>query len=177
MILNPYDVWQLERNLHKSFSELINDRLELGVSEGMILPNLKMAGQQELCGFLDKNGRCSIHSFRPDICRLFPLGRQYGEKEIAYIFLEHACPKPNKTKIKIKKWLGIPEIEKHEAFLLCWHGIQKKVQNMAQKEEEDTVRELNMYVLQLFFVESYAEEFYEEFEKRAVMLGKLLEKL
>lgn len=175
--LNPYDVWQLETNLQKSFAELMQDKLELGISEGMILPNLKMTGTKEICGFLDENGRCSIHTFRPGICRLFPLGRQYDEEKIGYIFLENACPKPNKTKVKIKKWLGISQLETNEAFLLHWHTIQKKVQELAKAEDKDTVQELNMYLLNLFFAEPYVGEFYAEFEKRAQMAEKLLEKL
>lgn len=175
--LNPYDVWQLETNLQKSFAELMQDKLELGISEGMILPNLKMIGTKETCGFLDENGRCSIHTFRPGICRLFPLGRQYDEEKIGYIFLENACPKPNKTKVKIKKWLGISQLETNEAFLLHWHTIQKKVQELAKAEDKDTVQELNMYLLNLFFAEPYVGEFYAEFEKRAQMAEKLLEKL
>lgn len=175
--LNPYDVWQLETNLQKSFAELMQDKLELGISEGMILPNLKMTGTKEICGFLDENGRCSIHTFRPGICRLFPLGRQYDEEKIGYIFLENACPKPNKTKVKIKKWLGISQLETNEAFLLRWHTIQKKVQELAKAEDKDTVQELNMYLLNLFFAEPYVGEFYAEFEKRAQMAEKLLKKL
>ena len=175
--LNPYDIWQLEINLHKSFEELLQDKLELGISEGVIVPNLKMSGTQETCGFLNENGRCSIHAFRPGICRLFPLGRQYDKEKIGYIFLEHACPKPNKTKVKIKKWLGIPQLEANEMFLLRWHAIQKKVQQLAKVEDKDTVQELNMYLLNLFFAESYRGDFYAEFEKRAQMAEKLLEKL
>lgn len=177
VILNPYDVWQLETNLHKSFAELLQEKLELGISEGMILPNLKMTGTKETCGFLDENGRCSIHAFRPGICRLFPLGRQYDEEKIGYIFLENACPKPNKTKVKIKKWLGISQLETNEAFLLRWHTIQKEVWKLVKVEDKDTVQELNMYLLNLFFTEPYVGEFYAEFEKRAQMAEKLLEKL
>lgn len=177
VLLNPYDVWQLQINLKKSFAELISDKLELNVVEGMILPNLKMAGPKENCVFLNENGRCSIHGFRPGICRLFPLGRQYTEKNIGYIFLKQACPKPNKTKEKIRKWLDIPEFEKNEDFLLRWHNLQKKVQGMLQTEGEETAGELNTYLLKLFFIEPYGENFYEVFEKRAYMAEKLLEKL
>ena len=58
-----------------------------------------------------------------------------------------------------------------------WHAIQKKVQQLAKVEDKDTVQELNMYLLNLFFAESYREDFYTEFEKRAQMAEKLLEKL
>lgn len=60
----------------ENFDTLLANYLELNVVDGMVLPNLKMAGEEEACLFL-KDGRCSIHGYRPGICRLFPLGRIY----------------------------------------------------------------------------------------------------
>lgn len=177
VVLTPYDVFELEKNLEVTFEQLMSEKLELGISDGMILPNLKMTGEGERCGFLNKEGRCIIHAFRPGICRLFPLGRQYGENEISYIFLEHACPKPNKTKVKIKKWLGIANIEQNEAFLLNWHKLKKQAIELIERAKEDTMaKELNMYLLNLFFVQPYdtAQDFYVQFEVRRNTAEKLL---
>lgn len=180
VVLTPYDVFELERNLGVTFEQLIQEKVELAVSDGMILPNLKMAGEQERCGFLNEEGRCSIHAFRPGICRLFPLGRQYGGNEIHYIFLEHACFKPNKTKIKIKKWLGIPDIEQNETFLLNWHRLKKQVMELLEQTKDDTMaKELNMYLLNLFYVSPYdvKQDFYLQFEARKNVAEKLISQL
>lgn len=180
VVLTPYDVFELERNLGVTFEQLMQEKIELAVSDGMILPNLKMAGEQERCGFLNEEGRCSIHAFRPGICRLFPLGRQYGENEIHYIFLEHACPKPNKTKIKIKKWLGIPDIEQNETFLLNWHRLKKQVMELLEQTKDDTMaKELNMYLLNLFYVSPYdvKQDFYLQFAARKNVAEKLISQL
>lgn len=56
----------------ENFDTLLANYLELNVVDGMVLPNLKMAGEEEACLFL-KGGRCSIHGYRPGICRLFLL--------------------------------------------------------------------------------------------------------
>ena len=73
--LDPYDIFQLTRNLNKTFQELLAKEVELHVEDGLVLPNIKMQGEEHSsCSFLDKDGRCSIHSFRPGLCRLFPLG-------------------------------------------------------------------------------------------------------
>lgn len=180
VVLTPYDVFELERNLGVTFEQLMQEKIELAVSDGMILPNLKMAGEQERCGFLNEEGRCSIHAFRPGICRLFPLGRQYGGNEIHYIFLEHACPKPNKTKIKIKKWLGIPDIEQNETFLLNWHKLKKQVMELLEQTKDDTMaKELNMYLLNLFYVSPYdvKQDFYLQFASRKNVAEKLISQL
>ena len=63
-----------------AFETLLAGKIELNVVDGIILPNLKMAGAEDGCGFLTEEGRCGIHPFRPGICRLFPLGRYYEEK-------------------------------------------------------------------------------------------------
>ena len=77
IILDPLDVWQLMQGRDKSFEQLLDESLDLHVQDGVILPNLKMAGEKEQCVYLNEKGRCSIHPFRPGICRLFPLGRFY----------------------------------------------------------------------------------------------------
>lgn len=179
IVLNPYDIWMMEKHLKKNFEELMLTGIELNVTDGMILPNLKMTGSRQACAFLSEEKRCTIHGFRPGICRLFPLGRQYGEGKIRYILLKDGCKKEKRTKIKIKKWLGIAELEKNEAFLIRWHGFQKKVQQLVlETEDEEMVKELNLYLLNLFYMTAYPEkEFYAVFEERVRTGEKLLEKL
>ena len=79
VVLDPLDIANLCQGLGKTFEELMGSAIELKIVDGVILPHLKMTGEEETCSFLDQNGRCSVHSFRPGICRLFPLGRYYGE--------------------------------------------------------------------------------------------------
>ena len=77
IILDPYDVYRMTTGMGKSMQELLAASVELNVVDGVILPNLKMQGAEEACAYLDGGGRCSIHPYRPGICRLFPLGRYY----------------------------------------------------------------------------------------------------
>lgn len=79
IVLDPYDLYRLTKGLGTDFEGLMERYIELNVVDGIILPNLKMSGAAESCGFLDENGRCSIHLYRPGICRLFPLGRYYED--------------------------------------------------------------------------------------------------
>ena len=71
--LDPYDIYQLTKNMNKTMEELLTKEVEFHVEDGLILPNLKMIGEGvPQCAFLNEAGRCSIHSFRPGYCRLFP---------------------------------------------------------------------------------------------------------
>ena len=170
IILDPYDLYQLEKGLHTSFAELMQGKIELHVVDGIIQPNLKMQEGTLQCGFLNSEGRCSIHEFRPGFCRLFPLGRIYEDGDFKYFWQIHECAYPNRSKVKIKKWLGIPELSVYENYIRSWHNFLKEVQEIiTHTENEEIVRNLNMLVLNEFYVNQYemgAASFYEQFESR-----------
>ena len=85
IVLDPLDIHRLCCGLHTDFNGLMVDKIELQIVDSVILPNLKMAsGNTEACSFLNPEGRCSIHAFRPGICRLFPLGRFYENGSFKY---------------------------------------------------------------------------------------------
>ena len=80
IVLDPYDMHRLTRGLGQTAAQLLADKLELNVVDGIVQPNIRMGGKCDgRCGFLNAGGRCSIHPYRPGICRLFPLGRYYDE--------------------------------------------------------------------------------------------------
>ena len=121
IILDPLDVCRLTQGLHVDFQQLIGSHLELNVVDGVILPNLLEAGKEEVCTFLNKEGRCSIHSIRPGVCRLFPMGRYYEGGGFRYFLQTGECRKEPKTKVKLKKWLDTPDLARYEKFVNDWH--------------------------------------------------------
>lgn len=177
IVLDPYDIYRLTTGLGLSMEQLLTDKLELNVAGGVILPNLKMQGERDCCAFLDENGRCSIHANRPGICRIFPLGRVYEDGKFDYILQIHECKKENRSKVKVSKWIDTPDQKRNEAFIIKWHylikGLQEQIQNGL---DEAVVKQLNMYVLHLFFLTPYEKEqdFYEQFEVRYAKVKELL---
>ena len=175
--LDPYDVFQLTRNLGKPMEELLAKEVELHVEDGLILPNIKMVGEEAKCSFLNEEGRCSIHSYRPGYCRLFPLGRNYEGERLTYFVLKEACPAPNKSKVKIGKWLGVPNLKAYEKFLIEWHGLTKRLRGY-YAEEEAVIKAINMKSLQIFYLSPYDnEDFYFDFDNRMTQMKNFLEEL
>lgn len=169
IILDPFDVYRLLKGLGGTFEKLLAEKVELNVVDGIILPNLKMAGKEEACAFLNEEGRCGIHSFRPGICRLFPLGRYYENHGFQYFLQVHECGKENRTKIKVRKWIDTPELKKYEAFIVEWHYFLNDMQELAERAKNDeTARALNLYLLKKFFFTPYevGKDFYEQFYTR-----------
>ena len=177
IILDPYDIYSLTTNLETTFSELIKDKLSLSVADMIILPHLNLKAADEGCLFLDENGRCSIHSFRPGICRLFPLGRYWEDDEhFKYILQTGQCRKDNLTKIKLKKWLDTPDLAIYNSFITKWHVYIKKIQRAMQSLTQDQIRILTMYTLKTFYTTPYDinSDFYSQFDERMELALKTL---
>lgn len=183
IVLDPYDVWRLTGGLGMSLQQLLAGHLELNVVDGIILPNLKLAGDSEQCTFLNEAGRCSIHPYRPGICRLFPLGRYYEEDGFRYILQVHECEKQNRSKVKIRKWMDTPDMERYDAYIADWHAFLSKLRAKLEKEtlagessdaadeeasSQDLSKSISMYVLQKFYLLLYdtSRDFYSQYEAR-----------
>lgn len=166
VVLDPLDVHRLVSGLHLSIEQLLQRQLELNVVDGIILPNLRMSGETEACEFLDENGRCSVHALRPGICRLFPLGRYYENGSFRYFLQVKECQKQNRVKVKVKKWLDTPQLKEYEQFVTDWHYFLNDVEELLGKAEGDVPKQINMYILQQFYMKAYEEDFYGQFNLR-----------
>lgn len=178
--LDPYDIFQLTTNLGKTMEQLLEEKVEFHVEDGLILPNIRMYGEvntEPKCDFLNEEGRCEIHAFRPGFCRLFPLGRNYEDGKLTYFVLTDACLATTKSKVKINKWLDVPRLKEYETFLVKWHGLTKALREFyADNQGEDAVvKAINMKFLQIFYLTPYqTNDFYAQFEVRFSQMMEFL---
>ena len=165
ILLDPYDFYELEKGRGFSFEDMYAEGIiELNVIDGVIIPNLKTP-----CKFLNDSGRCSIHDFRPGFCRLYPLGRIYNDESFDYFLQVHECPFPNKTKVRIKDWLGIPHLPVYEEYIKKWHFLLKNATSLIRKKNDDELtKKISMMFLTVFFVNPYntEEDFFPQFYER-----------
>lgn len=178
IILDPLDLKRISEHLGASFHMLLGDKIELNIVDGIILPNLKMSSRNNAaCVFLNSENRCSIHSHRPGICRIFPLGRIYENGNFSYILQIQECQKSNKSKVKVSKWIDTPDLTKNQKFISDWHYFLKDVhQILVQKNDDEYIKKITMQILQFFYIEPYNPEvdFYEQFYERFVHFKRLL---
>lgn len=167
--LDPLDVHFLKQGLQADFTKLMAGTISLGVVNGVIRPSMAMTDEEDSkCVFLNGKGRCDIHGFRPGLCRLFPLGRVYEEDGLKYILLTGECVRENRTKEKVFKWIGMPNMAGYEQYLIKWHDFLKMVEGVIAEESDDEafIKNLNIYILQKFYVNDFGEtldEFYANF--------------
>ena len=176
IILDPLDVFRITSYLDRCFEEMLNNEFELNVVDGIILPYLNM-GENEVCPFLNKSGRCDIHPSRPGICRIFPLGRYYDNHDFKYFLQKNECAKKKRTKVKVGKWVDVPDYEKNKEFLIKWHYFLNDVENsMNQKNDINYSKQCCLLILRLFYMNPYdsGRDFYEQFEERMTKMLKTL---
>ena len=131
---------------------LLDKHFALREEKKVLLPYLKMQGSDEACSFLNEAGRCQIHSHRPNICRLFPLGRIYENDNFKYFLQVASCTKPTLEKVKVKDWLGISNYEENKAFILKWYQLMKALQfRLKFVRDEEVLAGLNDYLLETFY--------------------------
>lgn len=167
--LDPYDIFELSKGLSLSFDGMIDKVISLKVVDGVITPFLLKASDTGNCTFLDENGRCGIHNFRPGFCRLFPLGRIYEEDGGFNYYLQvHECPYKDTCPQTVKSWLNIPRLDSYEAYIRTWHEITVNIRECAEFGNERLLRQANLRLLNLFFSRPYDlnSDFFSQFGER-----------
>lgn len=172
IILDPYDIYQLTIGLGTSFDELLTGTtpvIELLMADGILLPNIKMQEEGNSCIFLNDDKRCSIHNYRSGFCRMYPLGRIYENGGFSYFNQIHECDYPNKSKVKIKKWLGINNLAEYERFVIKWHDYLEAVrEEVSRVSDVSQISRICVNLLTKFYKAPYSKEesFYAQFEQR-----------
>lgn len=172
VLLDPYDVYRLQQGLGKNLSRLLaEEKVELSVTDGVILPNMRMAGEEERCACLDEDGRCSIHAYRPGVCRLFPLGRIYENGDFKYFLQTGECGETGRSKVKVSRWIDTPDQGRNHDFICQWHYLISNLEDrLSGAEDLEESKRLNLLMLQIFYMDAYVVQqgFYGQFEERLV---------
>ena len=177
VILDPYDVFQICTETGKSFSVLADEAVfALRLVDGVILPYLNK-NESGSCVFLS-DGKCGIYDARPGFCRLFPLGRIYENGSFSYFLQIKECPCTHAVKTKVRKWIGIGDIDKYEDYVLAWHNFLEKAGNAitSGSYDEESIKKLEMLILGTFYSKPYAADagFYGQFYERLSEISGLL---
>lgn len=190
IILDPFDVHRLTTRLNMTMEQLLDGFVEINIVDGIMLPNMAMNKETGSCSFLDEKNMCKIHTARPGVCRLFPLGRYWeDETHFKYILQKGQCNKDNLAKIKVKKWINSEYGGRYDEFVSQWHRYLVKIKSsVAQIKNSEAEGELDnntaqtqirticMYTLKTFFMTPYGtdDEFFELIGQRIDMALKAM---
>lgn len=180
VVLTPFDAYEMTRAVGKSFDELLGVHLELREDNKVLLPYLKMVEQDLRCNFLSEEGRCTIHQHRPNICRLFPLGRAYQKDDFKYFLQCNSCVKPHLDKVKVSEWIGIANYDQNKVFIMDWYHLIKaftfRLKFIYDEKEKAALQQMFLdffYRLEVKADEDFYHAFYRILKEAKSKLGIL----
>ena len=175
VVLTPFDIYEMTTYLNTDFDKLLGDKILLRENNKITLPYLKMQDENKNCSFLDKNGRCTIHLKRPNICRLFPLGRAYQDNDFKYFLQVDNCPKDELKDVKVSQWINIENYNENKKFILEWYKFIKALTfRLKFVRDEKEIAHINEFLLDNFYRVKIDNDFYKSFEE---LLPKVKNKL
>lgn len=169
VVLNPYDIYNIAKNSSVSFDELTGNKLNMITDGKIALPYLKMVGSKNRCAFLNENDRCSIHTYRPSICRLFPLGRFYEDDGFKYFLQIDTCSMKNLKEISVREWIGVEDYDNNKVFIMAWYKLLKALTFRVKFiRDDEELKSVNTFLQDTFFKINPKEydDFYQEFFNR-----------
>ena len=163
ILLTPFDLFRIAGHLGITPGEVVKTYCEvyLGSSSHFPVVRLLPVGDEKACPFLKEN-RCSIHTSKPTVCALFPLGRamQYGalkgeqERKLFYSLQDTDCGLRDQTHT-VEEWLKEFELESSEAWFLEWTDILGKLVTLIHQLEEMLSDKLMQMILNIALTEIY----------------------
>ncbi len=150
--ISPFDAYEIVSFLGVSIDDLIGNKLILRENNKIKLPYLKMVGETERCSFLSEAGRCGIHGHRPNICRMFPLGRVYENDDFKYFLQVGSCVMPNLKEVKVREWIGVANYDENKTCILAWYQFLKALRFRVKfVYDAGELEEMNCYILDTFY--------------------------
>ncbi|MGC9017723.1 MAG: YkgJ family cysteine cluster protein [Caldimicrobium sp.] len=140
LVLSPYDLLRLKRNLKISTSEFIERYGEFYIGEVTQLPviSINMNPYDYSCPFLSEPEGCKVYADRPSACRIYPLARYFAENEkgekveLYKIIRETHCKGHyEKRPIKVREYLEEQGLPIYHHFNDLWGEVVLKRQKFS----------------------------------------------
>lgn len=188
ILLNPQDLFQLAKGLQIRPQDVVEKYCEyyIGSQSRMPIVRLKSLGTDKHCVFLENN-QCSVQSFKPTVCAMFPLGRFYSlktdennadEGEFGYMLMDAPCG--DKREIHtVREWLGKYNIPIDDEFYKRWVEVIGKLSvKLAEIEKKVSEAAMNnkwlAVFLALYLHYDIKKEFLPQFIQNAELIVNLI---
>lgn len=194
ILLSPMDIFRMARELGITSNQFCEKYCNSYIGDTSRIPivRLNSVGKDARCPLL-KNNKCIVHSVKPAVCALFPLGRYLEaedgsgpekytvKREIKYLLQPPDCGDARETHT-VREWLGSFQNSMEDEVFIRWHETVADVGNKIRKlEKKLTPMELMALWMsvrsRLYLTYDSAKDFLPQFEDNYAVITEALEKL
>ena len=192
IMLSPFDLFRAAKALEMTPQEFVDEYCDtyLGETSRMPIVRIQPRGAIKRCPLM-KDRKCTIHSAKPTVCAMFPIGRAMRieadkmdkepitAEQIEYIFTDPGCGDNSETHT-VREWLGAFDIPLKDQFFAKWQDIilhlGPKIQQCIEQFSETTAdRVITLAFIKLYLDYDTGKEFWPQFEENAEFIQVLME--
>ena len=145
MLTGP-DIFKIARGLNATPIDIVSKYCEWYIGDQSHMPVVILK---------ERLGQCTIQSFKPAVCALFPLGRYYDDRDGAYHYFiqRDACNTALKTEWTLQSWLDNFHIKEEEDMYIQWNKLVVGIaQSMVRMEKSGIDTELAIALLEMMYL-------------------------
>jgi len=187
IILSPQDVFNLSKELGMDQAEFMRKYCDtyVGHDSRMVVVCLQSVGKDNRCPLLEGR-RCSVHSVKPSICALFPLGRGmcYENEQasemlgFSYFLPPYICG-DHSEEFTVREWLARfgmqPEDEYSSKWMLFLPHLSQFLREAEKRCTQETMERLRLYSFTiLYFGYNPEKDFLPQFQQRLDILNDFI---
>ena len=196
ILLNSRDVYNIAKALKLTHEQVIERYCECYIGQDSRVPivRLKPEGVNRVCPLL-AGSRCSVHSLKPTVCALYPIGRVLAAEsapeelglgspnEIQYIINPVECASRRK-KQTVRQWLEMFGIPVEDTFFTVWHkSLFRLIEDVRLFEKQSGPNNSAMDMIwgamyqSIYMLYNVKEEFQPQFDSNIEKLLSLFDGL
>ena len=191
ILLNAKDMYNLSNALSLTPEQIVRQYCEVYIGHDSRLPivRLKPRGSIKRCPLL-KDRKCSVHSLKPTVCAMYPIGRcikidnDSAEKkdlrafDTVYINNRTNCGSKAEAHT-VREWLTMFGIPIEDECFYAWHQTILSISEFVHKAESRLPEEIMRQVWNLIFIALYlsydpTDEFLPQFRTNSQKLLSIL---
>ena len=194
IILSPMDIFKMARELKITPVDFYHEYCVFNIGEHTRMPIVRLGsvGKDYHCVLL-KNHKCSVHTVKPAVCGMFPLGRymsfekdtydqaDFATNKVKYLLQPPDCGDDSEEHT-VHEWLSGFDINLEDEVFVEWQKaisqFGNKIKELEKKQDMLTMMEIWFVVRVVLYLQyDTSKDFLPQFKNNTEHLMKLLDNI
>lgn len=192
IMLTPKDLFSIAKELGKHPEEIVRTYCDTYIGDTSRFPivRLRPTGADNHCPLL-KNNKCSVHSVKPVVCAMFPIGRVLSASgdglkaeditpdTVQYIFVKPGCGDDSETHT-VREWFGEFGIPMEDEFFVSWqrtlNAVSMAIRRLEPKMDPELMKSVWSAVFGMIYLNYDSErDFLAQFSDNSKRIVEYME--